>query len=52
METRTTQEVRIYVLVLNTFGAAETGEILAVSDDYNRLVDWYNQQINPEGKYR
>ena len=52
METRTTQEVRIYVLVLNTFGAAETGEIVAVSDDYNRLVDLYNQQINPEGKYR
>ena len=40
METRTTQEVRIYVLVVNTFGAAETGEIVAVSDDYNRLVDW------------
>lgn len=29
METRATQEVRIYVLVLNTFGAAEEGEIVA-----------------------
>ena len=52
MEIRTTQEVRVYVLVLNTFGAAETGEIVAVSDDYNRLVNWYNEQFNPEGKYR
>lgn len=51
METRNIQEVRIYVLVLNTFGFAEDGEIVAVSDDYNRLVDWYNQQINPEGRY-
>lgn len=52
METREIQEVRIYVLVLNTFGAAEEGKIVAVSDDYNRLVDWYNEQFNPEGKYR
>ena len=52
METREIQEVRIYVLVLNTFGAAETGEIVAVSDDYNRLVNWYNEQFNLEGKYR
>ena len=52
METRNIQEVRIYVLVLNTFGAAEEGEIVAVSDDYNRLVNWYNEQSNPEGKYR
>lgn len=42
METRTIQEVRIYVLVLNTFRTAESGEIVAMSDDYNRLVDWYN----------
>ena len=48
---REIQEIRIYVLVLNTFGAAEEGEIVAVSDDYTRLVDWYNQQFNPEGCY-
>lgn len=52
METRTTQEVRIYVLVLNTFVAAEAGEIVAVSDDYNKLVSWYKDQFNREGKYR
>ena len=52
IRTQTTQEVRIYVLVLNTFGAAEDGEIVAVSDDYNRLVDWYKAQFNPNGCYR
>ena len=49
METRTSAEARIYVLVLNTFGAAEEGEIVAVSDDYNRLVSWYNDQFAQEG---
>lgn len=49
METRTSTQVRIYVLVLNTFGAAEEGEIVAISDDYNRLVSWYNDQFAQEG---
>lgn len=49
METRTGAEAQIYVLVLNTFGAAEEGEIVAVSDDYNRLVSWYNDQFAQEG---
>lgn len=35
IRTQTTQEVRIYVLILNTFGAAEEGEIVAISDDYD-----------------
>ena len=52
METRTIEEIRIYVLVLNTFGAEEEGEIAAISDDYNKLVSWYKDQFNPEGKYR
>lgn len=42
-------EVRVYVLVLNTFGAAEDREIVAVSDDYDRLVNWYNDQFAEEG---
>lgn len=45
METRITTEVRIFVLVLNTFGRAEEGEAVAVSDDYDRLVDWYLNQF-------
>ena len=49
METRYIMQTRIYVLVLNTFGAAEEGEIVAVSDDYNRLVSWYNDQFAQEG---
>ena len=51
METRTVEEVRIYVLILNTFGAAEEGTVVAVSDNYNKLVSWYRDQFNPGGKY-
>ena len=40
METRTIVEVKIFVLVLNTFGRAEECEVVAVSDDYDRLVNW------------
>ena len=52
MKTRTVEEVRIYVLVLNTFGKAESGEIVAISDDYEKLVSWYKDQFNLEGTYR
>ena len=52
MEIRTIEEVRIYVLILNTFGAAEEGEVVAISNDYNKLVSWYKDQFNPEGEYR
>ena len=38
-------EVKIYVLVLNTFGAAEEGRIVAVSSDYQTLIDWYKSQF-------
>lgn len=51
MEIRTVEQVRIYVLVLNTFGAAESGIVVAVSDDYNKLVNWYKDQFDPEGAY-
>lgn len=49
METRHIMQVRIYVLILNPFGAAEECEIVAVSDDYNRLVNWYIDQFAQEG---
>lgn len=48
MECRTVTEVRLYVLVLNTFGAAETGDMVAISDDYDKLVNWYNDQFAEE----
>lgn len=41
-------EVRVYVLILNTLGSAEDGEVVAVSDDYDRLVNWYNDQFAEE----
>lgn len=48
METRQITQVRLYVLILNTFGAAESGNIVAVSDDYQRLVTWYQSQFADE----
>ena len=41
MKTRMAREVKIYVLVLNVFGNT-LGERVAISDDYDRLVNWYN----------
>lgn len=48
METRITTEVRIFVLILNTFGRAEECEAVAISDDYDRLVNWYLSQFAEE----
>ncbi len=48
METRMIMQCRIYVLVLNTFGRAEDGAIVAVSSDYDRLVQWYKKQFADE----
>lgn len=54
MNTRTftKTEVQIFVLVLNTFGLSEGVEIVAISDDYERLVKWYKDQLaeEPYGK--
>lgn len=49
MEVRTITQCRIYVLVLNTFGRCEDGAIAAISDDYNKLVNFYNSQLLKEG---
>lgn len=50
MNTRTITktEVQIFVLVLKTFGRAEDVEIVAISDDYERLVKWYEDQLAEE----
>lgn len=50
MVTRTINEVKLYVLVLNNMQAPkiEYGEVVAVSLDYDRLVEWYNSQKAPE----
>ena len=48
METRHITQVRIYVLALNTFGSAESSEIVAISPEYDRLVQWYNDQFANE----
>lgn len=48
METRTVEQVRLYVLVLNTFGSAEESAIACISDSYNKIVDFYNSQLLDE----
>ena len=53
MEYRQITQVRIYVLVLNTFGRAEESRIAAISEDYQRLVDYYTSQLlSPENRCR
>ena len=49
METREVHkiEARIYVLILNTFGAAESGAVGAWSDNYQKLVEFYQSQLLP-----
>ena len=49
METREVTEVRIFVLVLNAiYDRCEDGAIVAFSDDYNRLVNWFIDQLADE----
>lgn len=45
METRTVEQVRLYVLALNTFNRAEDSAVACVSDSYDRLVEFYNSQV-------
>lgn len=47
MSTRTftKTEVQIFVLVLSTFGRPEDIEVVAISDNYERLVLWYEDQL-------
>ena len=48
-EMRTTVEIRIYKLILNPMrGRAEDSRIVAISDDYDKLVAWYHEQFAPE----
>lgn len=49
METRLEGQVRVYVLVMNTFGAAESCRIAAVSFDYDKLVKKYMDDLLKEG---
>ena len=49
MKTRTITQVEVYKLVLNSiYHRAESGTIVAISTDYDKLVDWYNGQLSEE----
>lgn len=46
METRTITQVRMYKLILNPMtDCCESAHIVAISDDYTRLVNWYMGQL-------
>lgn len=47
LETRTITKVRMYKLMLNPMtDRVESSRIVAVSDDYERLVNWYMSQFS------
>ena len=53
METRTITQGRIFILNLNTFGRAEDTAIAAISDDYNKLVSFYlDNLLSEDERYR
>jgi hypothetical protein len=48
-QTRTVTETLFYLLVLNNMtGNTEGATLVAMSDDRERLVNWYNEQMAPE----
>lgn len=53
METRTITQVKLYKLILNPMAdCAESGNIAAISDSYDKLVNWYRSQLNSMGPWR
>lgn len=49
METREIVQVRVYLLILNSiYDRAESGDICAISTDYDALVLWYYEQLADE----
>ena len=50
METRQVTEVKIYKLIMNSvYDRAEVLSVVAISDDYDRLCNFYRSQlIDPE----
>lgn len=49
MEARIIKELRVYKLILNHMSdKAEACSLVAVSEDYDKLVEWYREQFAPE----
>lgn len=44
MEIRETQQMKVYGLVLNTMGSAESGKLVALATNEQSLKDWYESQ--------
>ena len=48
-EARNVTELRLYKLILNPMtDRAEAGQIVAISGDYDKLVQWYHSQLASE----
>lgn len=48
METRLVTEVKVYILTLNLMrGNSEDGEIVAISYEKEKLINWYMMQLAP-----
>lgn len=51
METRQITQVHVFFVVLNNiYGRFEDREIVAVSDDYQKLLDFYYSNLLPENE--
>ena len=50
METRQVTQVKIYKLILNPMrGHTEDASMVAISYEEQKLIDWYNEQVDNEG---
>lgn len=53
VEVRTVNQVRIYLLVMNPMqDRTESRTIAAISDDYQKLVNWIKGEKHPEGYWK
>lgn len=49
METRQVTELKVFLLIMNNMrGNTEGKTLVAISDDKDKLVSWYNSQKAPE----
>ena len=45
LETRTVEQVKVFGLILNTFGKAEDGRLVALASTEEALKNWHDSQM-------
>jgi len=50
LKTRTVEQSLVFGLVLNTFGSAESGKLVALATTAEALIDFYNREMLEEGE--